>query len=372
MRPIARIAEADLTPELFITKYLSKQEPLIIMRSEGSRGDVKERILNHCGDERVDLMSTMVRRWLGEMSPALAGIFSVVMKKFGGTSLEEWKRARTDVEIKDFAKGASAEGPPLPTPGAIQRLLMPRLLSLLLSFTSSPPYLADLETGKVCAGAFETAESKPTSVEAAVGEWLAERERETGVYSAGDWAPVPVGGAGNPARRKGSSSPAASDRLFWGGPGASTYPLHRDELDADAFFEVWEGCKDFVMVDAREREKLARVDWPGFHIWHDDLFGGAPAGLERGWSGRVSAGETLYMPGELIHAARVGCVGTINLCRRPWPASAARDLGEELEEMRLEIGKEAVRQRSWIYRTIERGKELEQIWRFVRRGGIGL
>jgi len=79
---------------------------------------------------------------------------------------------------------------------------------------------------------------------------------------------------------------------------------------------MWSGCKEFIIVAPAERHLLHRFDVPGFNIWHDDLFKyGNVGGIKLGWRATVEEGETLYMPGELIHAVHVRCFDTMNVCR---------------------------------------------------------
>ena len=90
-------------------------------------------------------------------------------------------------------------------------------------------------------------------------------------------------------------------QFFLGGSGTSSYPLHRDLNDADAVFTVFEGCKEFVLVEPSSRGLLTRFDLPGFNIWNEDLYStGLPDGAV-GWRGMVNQGETIYMPGDLLH-----------------------------------------------------------------------
>ena len=93
-------------------------------------------------------------------------------------------------------------------------------------------------------------------------------------------------------------------KFFLGGPGTSSYPLHRDQNDADAIFTVFEGCKEFVLVKPSSRGSLSRFQLPGFNIWNEDLYStGLPEGA-LGWQGTVRQGETLYVPGDVLHEVR--------------------------------------------------------------------
>ena len=167
------------------------------------------------------------------------------------------------------------------------------------------------------------------------------------------------------------STSSRSAKVFWGGPGAAAYPLHRDSVDADVFSTVLKGCKSFIIVAPEERGLLSRLEWPGFHFWHDDLFGsGKPRAMKRGWKGTVEEGETLYVPGEMLHEARVECFDTISVSRRPWKATAVRDIGKEVEEIWREVETERVEERSWMYGGIEKARRYSKLYHYVSSGGL--
>ena len=123
----------------------------------------------------------------------------------------------------------------------------------------------------------------------------------------------------------------SDQKFFLGGAGTSSYPLHRDMNDADAVFTVFEGCKEFVMMKASSRGVLSRLDLPGFNIWNEDLYSsGLPDG-GAGWRGTVKQGESLFMPGDVLHEVRNACPSTVAMCRRPWRTTAVRDIKGEME-----------------------------------------
>ena len=175
----------------------------------------------------------------------------------------------------------------------------------------------------------------------------------TGVYSLGDWEPL------GPKSLRGASLPDPDlphwnvkfpDKIFWGGRDSSIYPLHRDEKDADCFFTVWKGCKEFILIAPDERKYLHRIYLPYINIWSDVLwFTGKPRGMRRAWKDTIFQGETLYMPGEFIHEAKNRCHGTVAMCRRPWRASAVRNIGEEVDELWQEVEPKQVKEGSSVF-----------------------
>jgi len=120
-------------------------------------------------------------------------------------------------------------------------------------------------------------------------------------------------------------------RLFWGGPGSYSYPLHSDVADGDVFFEVHSGCKAVVLLPMEARHRLTRINVPGFEFlktvaFVEDLHRNPPPDGVTGWRGVVRPNELLYMPGELLHDVRNTCKKTVSICRRPWRASLARSI----------------------------------------------
>ena len=189
------------------------------------------------------------------------------------------------------------------------------------------------------------------------------------------------------------------DRLFLGGVGTTSYPLHRDTCDADAFFAVIDGCKEFAIVDPKVRHLLERIDVPNINMWGDDLLAehwrrsshskyderehagrpspsdadtsnadGAdgPSGLSgrsegfppstfppsSAWRGMVSAGETLFLPGHLLHQVVNRCDNTLALCRRPWRATQVRDIADETWELLHEGSANGTLSRNAMWRAI--------------------
>ena len=156
------------------------------------------------------------------------------------------------------------------------------------------------------------------------------------------------------------------DRLFLGGVGTTSYPLHRDTCDADAFFAVIDGCKEFAIVDPKVRHLLERIDVPNINMWGDDLLAadagrrvGRRSGFPPGsfppssaWRGMVSAGETLFLPGHLLHQVVNRCDNTLALCRRPWRASQVRDIANETWELLHEGSADGTLSRNAMWRAI--------------------
>ena len=55
------------------------------------------------------------------------------------------------------------------------------------------------------------------------------------------------------------------------------------------------------------------------------------------------------MPGEFIHEAKNRCHGTVAMCRRPWRASAVRNIGEEVDELWQEVEPKQVKEGSSVF-----------------------
>lgn len=94
------------------------------------------------------------------------------------------------------------------------------------------------------------------------------------------------------------------------------------------FIDIFEGCKDFVIVHPDERHLLNATPLAGAQIWQDDFFShGRPASMKRIWRGMVHPpGETLYFPGDALHEARNQCPNTLSACTRPWHGAEMRKL----------------------------------------------
>jgi len=200
---------------------------------------------------------------------------------------------------------------------------------------------------------------------------------------------------------------------FWGGAGSSSYPLHRDLCDADAFFTVLSGCKEFVVLGPEQRTVLHRVDVaPDLAIFSDDVWdnqfafgigglllhrawvhfnrvfptlsssmlerilpsnflsvgrslgskfnrapaaaggGRVPLGVDRkrAWRGALLPGETLFMPGEMIHSVRNPCPSSVSICRRLWRSSGVRDIEADMKELIRESSMEGITQRNFLVR----------------------
>jgi hypothetical protein len=400
---IDRINESDLTFDNWFNNYLVPGAPLIIvhddespvLKADSNTGNlIRESMLKNCGESRIDLASTMIKRFVTTIDPNIEAILDWSMWLFNNETLEHWKEDRFDVKLEDFGNSQSVTGigvppppPPLPPPFTLPSRLrsflppltsfLPSLMSTLLTLTSRPPYLADKRPEAVCFATFykkafeamkEFGDDEQhsfmnwTKVEKLTAELLHDREQETGVYSLGDWehrkdhVKPP-----DPSTAKYNRSKPNPDKIFWGGKDASSYPLHRDENDADTFFTFWSGCKEFIVVPQDERSALERMNYPGFQMWYNDLFEtGMPIAMARGWKDTVLAGETLYMPGEMLHEVRTACYDTINVCRRPWRATAVRDIGDDTARLWKEIEIEEVERRSWLFWGMGRIRKMRE------------
>ncbi|GMH48856.1 hypothetical protein TL16_g00391 [Triparma laevis f. inornata] len=355
---VDRVSEADLPYEDFLEKYLKPGLPVVIMHDgpdspftqmEGEGDALLKNILKECGNQRVDLLSPTIKTVSRQMHPVVMSILSIFLLIFQGKTVPQWLEERTyrRIDAMQNISGSDVEYEESWFMNAAA-FFVPSVFHRLMLLLSRPAYLADLSRDVVCEsvlGKFKQTEEdahpflRKTQYELKTQKLLASSSSS----KLGEWPTL------DKILRHDST-----DKFFWGGPGASSYPLHRDVQDADTFFTVFTGCKDFVMVDPSQREHLTSLDLPTLHVWKDDLFrDGRPVDLERAWGAVVYPGETLYMPGDFLHEVRAKCPNTSNICRRPWRASATRDISEDSIKLYNEFTYDELVKRSWLYATID-------------------
>ena len=366
---------------MWFNEYLAKARPLIIVNDAASQDkygalskQVQDDLIKYCGDKEINLMTPQLKKFFDIAGKGpLKTVVSGFMYLLHGTSLDGWRRNRLHIQLREIASLSSFKATSssrMYICGVITKLL-PQMLRTAASLISSPPYLSDLRPEVVCREVFTKKDPKRTGqfvrddahpfmlwtdVEQETGELLLARGQETGVYSLGDWEPLA------PGSRRGATLPDLphwhvrfSDKVFWGGPDTPVYPLHRDEKDADCFFTLWRGCKEFILIAPGERKHLNRILFPHINVWSDVLWiTGKPKGMERAWKDAIFAGETLYMPGEFIHEVKNRCNGTMSICRRPWRASAARNIRREVDELWQEVEPERVVKESLVFSLLHR------------------
>ncbi|GMH83975.1 hypothetical protein TrVE_jg10230 [Triparma verrucosa] len=348
---VDRVSEADLPYEVFLEKYLKPGVPVIIKHdgpdspfTEGAGDVLLENVIRRCGDKKLNLLPPTVRTVSRNMNPIVKGILSAVLFTFQGKTVQQWLDERTARKIS-FVQSIVSPNHEYEESWFLRSaaVFIPSMFHRLLLLLSRPPYLADLARNDVCKSVLGEHIDEPLLQ-------LTQYELKTlDLLSSSDESKLGTWPSLDAVLRFDDT-----DKFFWGGAGASSYPLHRDVQDADTFFTMFTGCKDFVMVDPVQHKHLTSLDIPMLHIWKDDLFiNGRPEGLERAWRGVLHPGETLYMPGDFIHEVRVKCPNTSNICRRPWRASATRNISADTLALYEDHTYEELVKRSWLYATID-------------------
>jgi len=277
------------------------------------------------------------------MDPVQKKMLDIFLLVFLSSPLQPWLKTRGSKTLKTLNEITSEPKPEYGFLYNARSYWVPRLVDRLVGIGGSPPYLSDVHPKRVCKRVLVEGRDE----DGGVGELL----RETFYEEKTKELLEAEGGKLGSWEVFSSHSFNDDEKFFWGGIGSSSYPLHRDLNDADAIFTMYEGCKEFVIVDPKSRGLLTRVDVPGFNIWLENLFEGWPSRdrVGRGWTGTVRAGETLYMPGEMLHEVRNNCVHSISMCRRPWRASSVRNITEESRVLLHEATLAKIRERSWLF-----------------------
>ena len=357
-REIPRLQESELTNEIFL-KFVSLGRPLIVVRDDGEGGEagsysnnvvhvdsgttcieasniqspknILTSLLEECGDMPVQLLSPTVETFLGNLPSYQTFWLDSLVRLAFGIRLGDWVKERESVRLREFYENSRACGNKKnsSSKSGSARFFIPKFAMTLLNIIGRPPYLADISVDIVCPSVLS--KILPSKFEEHIlQKVLAKNYFDHEIYS--------------------EHIHDSTEKFFWGGAETSSYPLHRDNNDADAVFDVLSGCKEFIIVHPDERDKLSRLDVVGFNIWQDDLFENTP---EWAWRGLVRENEMIFMPGDYLHEVRNNCADTIAVCRRPWRASAVRDIfdGEMggVRKLYEESTYEELVKKNWIY-----------------------
>lgn len=345
LEPISRINHSSLSFSKF-EEHLRVGRPLIIVYDEGNfTGNlIRPILLKKCGERRTNLLSETIRSFVGIMDPLQKGALDLSLRLFLSSSLENWYNERTSktlLELDEIASQSQRQ-PERGLAFKLKALWIPRLVDRLLDIAASPPYLSDVLPSSVCPSVLSRRDGISAALRETEYEALTKVLLKENGGKLGDWEDFH------------EHHFDSEEKFFWGGPGSSSYPLHRDLNDADAFFTVLEGCKKFVIVEPESRSLLTRVDVPGFNIWLESLFDGwySPDKVGTGWTGTLRAGETLFMPGEMLHEVVNGCPNSISMCRRPWRASRVRNVTHSSKTLLMEADLDSIIKRSWLFWVI--------------------
>ena len=397
LNPIPRVLESSLSPEDFVEFYVKPGIPVIIVHdvdgiTAAESAEIKSLLLSRCGDRPVNLLSATIQTFVSDMDPPVRRVFDLALRLFNGVDLDTWLMERKARTLRDLdAAGAKSGGEGKVGGSFLAEMLLPATLHRLLSLTFLPPYLSDVHPKEICGellsrpknkhdtalgsnsghSAHQQSQSTTSSSSPSrrlFSKFVSPTRYEDHVSALLSSSPYP-GPALGPWSLFSEHSFDTDDKFFWGGDRTSSYPLHRDVNDADAVFSLSSGCKEFVIAPHSERHLLSRLPIPGFQAWQDDLFRfGRPPGSSSTlwWSGAAYGGETMYLPGELLHEVRNCARDTIAMCRRPWRASAARDIARDARELYREGTYEELVNRNWLYWTIDRAERIGIWWRAHR------
>lgn len=339
--------------------------PALIKLPPGSEGSaslgtlVDELLRSPCADRQLRLLSVQqqgIVTELGELAGWKRGAVDLGLRIFAGVDLDGWVRQRL-ISLRQLRAGPAAQS-------FRRHRLAVRLVEFLsrvsggyldkgyvavAKLVSQPVYLADKEAAEVCDKVLEPLDGglATTAYEHYALRRVERLQRRGLRRNMSEMEAIGV-----------SIHQTPELRLFWGGPGSYSYPLHRDVSDGDVICTMYSGCKDLVILKPSARHFLDRIQVPGFQYmrqftWSHDFFTDPPRAGVEGWSGTVRTGELLYLPGEMLHHIRNRCPQSASLCRRPWRASEVRDNMEESlktlnlirEEESLEEGLESLEER---------------------------
>uniref|UniRef100_A0A7S4VI10 JmjC domain-containing protein n=1 Tax=Alexandrium monilatum TaxID=311494 RepID=A0A7S4VI10_9DINO len=348
LQEIPRIHASELTEEDFYRRFVLEGVPVLIQLPLEGGGDaslhtlVDDLLASPCAERRLELMSKQQADLVHDLE-ALEGwtrrAVEVGLQLFAGVDLAGWVRQRR-ISLQELHSGVAAAGSRR-DPVAVRFVSLVSLLSggllskgyvAVAKLVSQPVYLADQPVDEICEevlGPFVNSAAF-TGYELHALEELERFRERGGRRNLSEVQPL-VGGL--------ELSPEV--RLFWGGSGSYSYPLHRDVSDADVVCVVYSGCKDLVILRPSARRHLDRLAVPGFEAlrqftWTHDAYVDPPVPDVEGWSGTVRAGELLFMPGEMFHHIKNRCPQSVSLCRRPWRSSEMRDImAESLKSLNL-------------------------------------
>eukprot|EP00929_Paragymnodinium_shiwhaense_P063265 TRINITY_DN31618_c0_g1_i1.p1 TRINITY_DN31618_c0_g1~~TRINITY_DN31618_c0_g1_i1.p1 ORF type:complete len:416 (+),score=28.85 TRINITY_DN31618_c0_g1_i1:213-1460(+) len=345
LEKIRRVNASELTPEAFFEEHVLKGVPVFIRLEEGSTGVwpvdslLPQMLQSTCSKNWQTAISDIQSTYVDELlSPGLDWktrlLADLIIWLFSGTTVSGWAEKR-NITLQSFSEGvASARLAATPLGIRILEALtrvhdsqVLKGIEALAKLVASPVYLADKGPEEVCGDVLgQLNDTIKTSYE----RYAEERLKQP--Y--GDWYDLTqLEFAGIVSR--------PDLRVFFGGPGSYSYPLHRDLIDGDVVCTQYSGCKDVVILRSESRKFMPRLSAPGLEglsqmTWAHDPYSDAPLPGVRGWSGTMEPGDLMYMPAESIHHIRNSCSQSLTLCRRPWRASFARDIMlETMKTLRL-------------------------------------
>eukprot|EP00584_Thalassiosira_punctigera_P005635 CAMPEP_0172529352 /NCGR_PEP_ID=MMETSP1067-20121228/3456_1 /TAXON_ID=265564 ORGANISM="Thalassiosira punctigera, Strain Tpunct2005C2" /NCGR_SAMPLE_ID=MMETSP1067 /ASSEMBLY_ACC=CAM_ASM_000444 /LENGTH=334 /DNA_ID=CAMNT_0013313385 /DNA_START=45 /DNA_END=1049 /DNA_ORIENTATION=- len=305
--PIDRIPESRLDHETFSEQYVRQGKPLIIVRDvTGPWKNVSSALIDNCGHLELSAVPIAAQNVHASFGPRGRRLYHWMLKLTVGINLAEWCAKRERVSFEEVRREAIRNGDDTNVTEKIPRwfrYIAPAFLPRMLELYIRPFYLADLVWDEDHALFCGVPTQRSLAEQRVVAE-LTARTREK-IFKKDEnqryfW-------------------------MFWGGKDSSLYPLHRDNSNHDVMIDVYEGCKDFVIVHPNERQWLSAIPLEGAQIWSDDFFSsGRPVSMERVWRGMVLPGETLYLPGDSLHEARNRCPNTLSSSTRPWHGADVR------------------------------------------------
>ena len=343
-RPLAELPRhnaSNLSVDSFMAQYVLTGTPVIIQYGPDQPLPPLQSYLESTCATRPYLMLSSEQKSLIASAKAAANtsrlaafLLHQVLPLLINTTIERWEAERLAVRLVDVDR-ASTLPPAQPVAIAMleqvaRSLPQARHLLVALRALTSPLYLADFSLEVICPEYYTDWGGGTTEYERAVLQKLQLRPPHRSLATFG--------------------FPQSNQaKLFFGGVGSESYPLHTDVVDADVWFSVHSGCKAFVVVPPRHRHLMTRMALPGFHAltdmtWVHDLFETPPPAGVTGWRGEVRANEVMYLPGEMLHHVRNLCPRTLAVARRPWRASTTRPVFlERLETLnrRVEFGPNA-------------------------------
>lgn len=310
---IKRVGENSLSDETFVEEFLSKGQPVIIVReTTGSKKDwssIRPSLLNNCGGQNYSAIPIAMQWVLHGLKPVEQKYFGWFLRLTAGVDFDNWVKERKVVTLEGIDRISASPISLKNEMPLLSRVFLPFIAQRVLTFFLLPHYLGDLVLSH-----YEAQQC---------GIPLTETLQEANVLAG--------------LRSKGFAEPIGQQMswTFWGGIDSSNYPLHRDNNDNDVFIDVFEGCKEVVVVHPDERHKLNPLPIENANVWQNDFFLGRPRNIEKVWRGRINAGETLFLPGDSLHEARNQCASTVSNSRRPWPSYLVRAVEFRMAESKL-------------------------------------
>eukprot|EP00947_MAST-08B_sp_MAST-8B-sp1_P005260 g5260.t1 len=352
MRPIPRVAAADLSPPDFIASYVAKRVPVVITGTELPSTEQwgLDQIRALCGSRKFQLASQPTRAFiLGMPDEIMNPMIDAVAEATGEDVLEFFDRTMFDpitigeyldylleeqrrLEEEQEKKGGDGASSGLAKLNAKIKKAAEgsEFLEAILGVVLRPRYLNDRPLHTWCEALLH--HRGPASG----GSWLSSAFSSSSSSSTGarvfELNKYLVGlnllPLLDPELQARSFSQPVFPRIFLGPANSQAYPMHKNIIDADVMLSLVTGRKEFaVFPTAMEPYLGAFADDPSLggqaggmsvNWFRADAFaasatgggsgGGGPAAgddsLRGGWRGTLEAGDVLYMPGEFAHQAR--------------------------------------------------------------------